>query len=284
MPSSCICGVVQYKYMLTILSQILVIITFLFAVKIWHKKELKKKLSTQTLIRHDWEMILPIVVVILTPSIARGEYFWIILFWLLSIVGIVNECLLGVWFERITGSRAWKYYFKPLVGEYGSVLGIPMWGIGMFLFAKFLSVSNSFVLRDTSFFWIFFILSSVLILTQLTILPIFSRSFKGVSLARVVFFFIPTILLTLIYQIIYGSKELLLFLVFAAILIICEYLFGYFIQRYMGKRLWSYEVWSYDDGHFSVLILPLAIYSGLLVVACYQGLLIASQIFNGLVL
>jgi len=256
--------------MIVALLQLSALLIFLLSIRIWQRQVRQRRQRHYIIERNVYLLVIPIVGIILLPSYFRGEWVWLIAYVLFCIAGILNEAWTGLWWHYVVGKRLWTYYFDPIFSQYASHLGLLPWGIGGFLFLKIASLIQPILIQDTRFFGLFLVWACGLLALQIILLPLVDKG-RNLTPGRIVIFFFPTIAVALVFSIIYGHLALLAVVIAASILVALEYLFGRYIQTYMGQPLWNYHVWAHAKGHFSFVTLPLAIYSGFLAIALFQG-------------
>jgi len=252
------------------LLQLSVLLIFLLGIRIWQRRVRQRRQQHYIIERNVFILVIPIVVIVLLPSYFREEWTWLIAYVVFCIAGILNEAWTGLWWHYVVGKRLWTYYFDPIFSQYASQLGLLPWGVGGFLFLKIISVLQPTLVRDTEFFGLFLVWACGLLALQIILLPLVNKE-RHLSWDRIIIFFLPTAVIALLFCTIYGLEALWAVIIAASILVALEYIFGRYIQTYMGQPLWNYHIWAYGKGHFSFVTLPLSIYSGFLALALFQG-------------
>jgi hypothetical protein len=105
--------------------------------------------------------------------------------------------------------------------------------------------------------WVFFIL----VLIQVFLFKFFKSSqnfkFREISLAGLIIFYAPVILALVFLWWLYGSDVWRLAVFFAIVPTVAEYLFGKACHFFISRKLWDYTYLAVDNGHFTILAVPL---------------------------
>lgn len=257
--------------MLWTLIQILVLLVFLLGIRIWQRSVRRKRQSHFIIERNVYLLAVPAVAIVLLPSVIRGETDWVAAYFILCAAGTINEGLVGRWWHYFTGTRLWTYYFDPIFNRYASSVGILPWGIGGFVFLRTVAMFAPAVVNGYRFLGYFFALAALLVLQQWIAARVYPARKHGLTFSRLLFLFYPLVILSAAFVAVYGSYPLLIIILAACLLVAIEYFFGKYIEDYMGGKLWSYHTWAVADGHFTPITIPLAVYSGFLAIALFQG-------------
>lgn len=204
---------------------------------------------------------------------------WLLwLYVIFGFCGMAAETLMSMWWHVFFEKRFYFYTVEPLEHKYTSGLNFIGWGsFGLFCLGLVQSLSPGHALArpvgttitaattgaaHLPFFWIFFLSLAMLLVLQMMVWLTFifhkrhDHKIQKVTLGSYLFYAFPFLLPIVICALVYGPFFYTLALWLGVVSAVMEYLFGKMFQGLIGKKLWAYNPWSSDDGHFTPLAVP----------------------------
>lgn len=215
-------------------------------------------------------------------GLVRGNTLPIFLFLIFGGGGILAETLLSLWWHIFFEKRFYFYTVEPLAKKYTSGLNFVLWGAGGLMYGGLVNylaphlprypaaqlMANAKAVTATPnlpFYYIFFLVFGICLSLQILgwasyLLPRrHDHKMQAVTLGNYLFITFPLWLPIVACAVIYGINFLTFALWFGVVGAMLEYGFGKLLQQLLTKKLWVYNFWAVDDGHFTPLsIIPFA--------------------------
>lgn len=256
-------------FLLTIISLIVAYFISVFSYYIVHKK--RKFFNFRFSIRNYYIMTTPFLIPIIIFSFLEGTFFYIFVFSLFSVAGVIGEIIFSFLWKGYFRKPFWEYTVSTIANNFSSRLNFIPWGFGgfLFLFTERFYVYyignglNTVALRES----IFFIATQVALLffVHLLLFRVIGRDvvttlFKGrrkknknIRVTVKYFYFIILFLsMGLMFPIKY-IDYVLLFCLFGVFAFLAEYGFGKISKIIIGKKLWRYNYLTVDKNHTTPL-------------------------------
>jgi hypothetical protein len=213
------------------------------------------------------------IFLVLYPVYVAGmrQSAWVLwLFLAFGVAGMLFETLLSMWWRIFYEKRFYFYTVETLEHKYTSGLNFLFWGSSGFLYLGILKFFTpdaapravAVVGPHLPFYWLILASLFVLLALQIIIWQTYlyhkrhDHKFQKATLGNYLFAMFPFLLPILLCAFVYGSVFLNLALWFGVIAALAEYLLGKMFQFLLTKKLWVYNFWAVDDGHFTPLALP----------------------------
>jgi hypothetical protein len=198
----------------------------------------------------------------------NGWVLW--LFVIFGLSGMLAETLMSMWWHIFFEKRFYYYTEEPLGHKYTSGLNFILWGGGGLLYINIIKIlaapaapqAAQTIPLNLPFYYLFF--SSMLLLISLQMLVWVSYVFhkrhnhkiQKVTFWNYLFFSFPFLFPVIICAFVYGPIFFTIALWFGVGAAFTEYLFGKIFQKLLTEKLWIYNHWAVDDGHFTPLAVP----------------------------
>jgi hypothetical protein len=192
------------------------------------------------------------------------------LFAFLAVTGILGETVFSIIWDTYFDKKFWEYKVSTIFNDYSSLLNFIPWGVGGFLYLTILNaISNvigermlsqalsleNFWQWDLLRMWLVYgaILLSITVFRIIFLGSLPKIEFKQVNLGNYIVFVFPFLAAIAYITATDGLHHILIFISFATIAFIAEYLFGKMCKLFVNKKLWTYTYLTFDHQHITPL-------------------------------
>ncbi len=256
-------------FLLTISSLLFAYVVSVFSYYVVYKKV--KFSNFRFSIRNYYIMTTPFIIPAILLSLFEGVFFYIYIFILFSIAGVIGEIIFSFLWKEYFRKPFWKYSVSTIVNNFSSWLNFIPWGFGGFLFL-FIERFYVYYIGDGINVLLFkeniaFILLQIILLlfVHLLFFRIVGREIvlkflkrgktnnRGIRITAkyvyfIMFFFLMGVMLPMKY-----IDYLFLFSLFGVGAFLAEYGFGKMSKIIIGKKLWKYNYLTIDNSHTTPL-------------------------------
>lgn len=186
------------------------------------------------------------------------------LFVMFGVAGTLGEVLVSIMWRWFFTEPIWTYSHGAMVGGYTSTLNFLPWAVGGFLFHIAVALKGDPLANSD---WLAASISAAvaLISTAALVWPAYFilRKQRAFSRGALAVFCAPIATTALALSVLHSPIYLLLMVLFSLVGFVFEYGYGRGMSIFFERSLWSYNHWRVDEGHASVVSVPLWALGGL---------------------
>ncbi|MDE2311794.1 MAG: hypothetical protein KGJ93_01730 [Patescibacteria group bacterium] len=199
----------------------------------------------------------------------------LLIFLAFGFFGMLLEILISEWWRVFYKNRLYTYAEETLEHGYSSWLNVLPWGAGAMMFLALTqqyqttslpgwagAAGNTVAAANVPFYFLFLTIFLICVALQMAIWSTIvlhqrhDHKFTTLNWPNFIFTAFPSFLAVAVVAALYGPQILSLAILFGVVAAVVEYFFGKTCQAVIGKKLWTYNYLSVDNGHFT----PLAIW------------------------
>lgn len=252
-------------YSFQIASFAILLIIFILARNYFVRRELKIAepiFST----KNYYIFMSPYIFGVLGLCLITWDWSYLIIFVAFMITGVIGETIFSFFWDILFAKRFWIYKTKTLFKSYTSLLNFVPWGIGGLLYLMVIKIFPVKNVQELNFsnplinFWLIYgSIFTIIIIERLTNYLIKREKtfleFKEVNIKNYLVFTAPVVIGMIIVTLLVSWKFVFIVVIMGLMAFFAEYAFGKSCAVFLGRRLWTYTYFSYDEKH----ITPLAI-------------------------
>lgn len=183
-----------------------------------------------------------------------------------AVAGIGGELLVSFAYHRFLGAPIWTYSYGARSSGYTSTLNVLPWAFGALLFQQAGRLSFLAAPLGESVWREVAVSAAALVAGCLLLWPIrrFTIAAKGqFSGGAFALFCAPILVVAVALGVLCGPSYPALMLLFSPLGFATEYAYGRIMSLFFAEPLWRYQHLPLDDGHTSLVTLPLWALGGL---------------------
>ncbi len=187
--------------------------------------------------------------------ICKPQFFMI--FILIGFIGMAAEAFYSYYWRIFYNKANWIYTIGGIFSNFTSVVNFLAWGAGFMLYLSVMSyIFPKVSINEFMLFSKLFLAQTMMIHLLIVITSIIFRGVKTTGLVNYNFYNFLTISFPILVPILTTSvaiswKYLFISVIFGIFTFVVEYLYGKYMRRKTGKKLWFYNYHTIDNKHTS---------------------------------